>query len=177
MPLASAYWRRRREFLRELSLFALADDAELRVFDRLAGEIWVERGADLIREGARGVEFAVIADGHVVVERGGHEVASLAPGDFVGELALLEERARTATVRATTRTRLLVLGVDEFAAVLRAAPTIRRAVAAAAAVRREGVPVVPAPALTTDAPARGRLSGLIPKQPPTTRRSRCSPSP
>jgi hypothetical protein len=155
VPLTSAYWRRRREFLGELALFAGSTEAELRVFDRLAGEIWVERGADLIHEGARGVEFAVVAEGGVIVERGGRQLAMLGPGDFVGELALLDGRARTATVTAVARTRLLVLGVDEFAAVMRDVPSVRGAVEAAAAVRRDGVPVVPAPAFGV-ADAAGR---------------------
>jgi hypothetical protein len=146
VAISSPYWRRRREFLRELPLFASSTEPELRVFDRLAGEIWVERGADLIHEGARGVEFAVVAEGHVVVERGGRALAVLGAGDFVGELALLDGRARTATVSAATRTRLLVLGIDEFAVVMRDVPSLRAHVEAAAAVRRDGVPVVPAPA-------------------------------
>jgi CRP/FNR family cyclic AMP-dependent transcriptional regulator len=143
-------------------LFADSTEAELRAFDRQAGEIWVERGTDLMREGARGVEFAVIADGRVQVARTGAVIADLGPGDFIGELALLDDRARTATVTTTARTRLLVLGPDEFASMMRDVPSVRAQVDDAAAVRREGVPVVPAPRVT---PAR-----MAP--PPTARRRR-----
>ena len=160
MPLATPYWRRRREFLRGLSLFEGSSEAELRAFDRLAGEIWVDRGSDLIREGTRGVEFAVIADGGVAVARGDVAIADLGPGDFIGELALLDDRARTATVTTTARTRLLVLGPDEFASMMRSVPGVREQVDAAAKVRREGVPVVPAPRVEprrmTPPPARRR---------------------
>ncbi len=151
MPLATPYWRRRREFLRSLSLFQGSSEAELRAFDRLAGEIWVDRGSDLIREGTRGVEFAVIADGAVTVARGDVVIADLDPGDFIGELALLDERARTATVTTTARTRLLVLGPDEFASMMRSVPPVRAQGDAAAGGRREGVPVGPVPRV---APAR-----------------------
>jgi CRP-like cAMP-binding protein len=165
VPLATPYWRRRREFLRSLSLFQGSSEAELRAFDRLAGEIWVDRGSDLIREGTRGVEFAVIADGAVTVARGDVVIADLDPGDFIGELALLDERARTATVTTTARTRLLVLGPDEFASMMRSLPDVRRQVDAAAEVRREGVPVVPAPRveparMTPPPPARRRVLGV-----------------
>lgn len=161
VPLPSPYWRRRREFLRGLPLFTDASDTELRTFDRLAGEITVERGRDLMREGERGVEFVVIVEGDVSVERGGQRLASLGRGDFVGELALLEHRARTATVTTLTPVRLLVLGVDEFEVVMRDVASVRVPVEAAAAVRREGVPVIPVPSVTQVLPpARRRRSFL-----------------
>jgi CRP-like cAMP-binding protein len=163
VPLATPYWRRRRDFLRSLSLFEGSSEAELRAFDRLAGEIWVDRGSDLIREGTRGVEFAVIADGGVAVARGDVTIADLAPGDFIGELALLDGRARTATVTTTARTRLLVLGPDEFASMIRSVPSVRAQVDAAARVRREGVPVVPVPRVEPSrmAPPPGRRRRLL----------------
>ena len=144
VPATSVYWKRRQEFLRELPLFTSAGDDELRAFDRLASEVWVAAGDEVTREGERGAQFVVIADGQAVVERDGHSVAALGPGDFIGDLAALDGAQRDATIRACTPVRLLVLGVDEFDSAMETVPVVREAMAAAARRRRTGTPVLPA---------------------------------
>jgi CRP-like cAMP-binding protein/Zn-dependent protease len=73
-----------------------------------------ERGTDIVREGERGDRFYLIRTGTVKVLKQGSEVARLGPGEAFGEMALLLDVPRTATVRATGRTELLALGSEQF---------------------------------------------------------------
>jgi CRP-like cAMP-binding protein len=91
----------------------------------------VPRGAVVIREGDAGDRFYVIVDGTADVSIAGAPVRSLGPGDHFGEIALLRNVPRTATVRAGSPLRLLALERDEF---LAAVTGSRRALARAHAV-------------------------------------------
>ena len=71
-------------------------------------------GERLIGEGTTGERFFVIADGEVSVTGLGHRIASLGPGEFFGEMALLGYRQHLATVTATTPVHVLVIGSDDF---------------------------------------------------------------
>ena len=90
------------ELLRNVPLFAGCSKAELQQVAQLADELDLAEGATLIREGERGREFIVVADGTVKVTRGGKTIRELGPGDFIGEIALVVDRPRTATVTATS---------------------------------------------------------------------------
>ena len=67
-----------------------------------------------MREGTTGNEFFVIIDGSVRIERGGSTLASLGAGDFLGEIALVDDGPRTATATTESPARLLVVGHREF---------------------------------------------------------------
>jgi voltage-gated potassium channel len=71
-------------------------------------------GANLTGEGASGYSFFVLSDGTASVTIDGAEVNALGPGDFFGELAILGDGRRTATVTTTSPARLLVLFGTEF---------------------------------------------------------------
>ena len=82
----------------------------------------------LCQEGQTGQEFFVLVEGKVQVTRKGRRVATLRGGDFVGEIALVTELPRTATVTAETPVRLFVLTRREFHGVLDQNPKVERKV-------------------------------------------------
>ena len=83
-------------------------------------------GEPLVREGDVGHEFYIIVDGKATVSRGGRELATLGPGDFFGELALLDGHRRNATVTSATPLDVLCVGQQEFAALLSDLPQLSR---------------------------------------------------
>jgi CRP/FNR family transcriptional regulator, cyclic AMP receptor protein len=89
----------------------------------------------LCNEGDVGHEFFVIVDGKVEVTRNGQRVAARGGGEFVGEIALLEETPRTATVTAKTPVRLFVLTRKDFRHLVNENPSVERKVLRALARR------------------------------------------
>ena len=95
--------------LRSLPLFADVSHEELSEVATFAQEISVEAGRRLVREGDFSYEFMAIEEGEAEVTRHGEHVADLGPGDFFGEMGLLEKTLRNATVTATTPMQLVTL--------------------------------------------------------------------
>ena len=79
-------------------MFAGVGNRDLTEIEQLVDEVDVPAGAELTREGARGQEFFILVDGSVRVERDGRRVNTLGPGDFLGEIALIDGKPRIATV-------------------------------------------------------------------------------
>jgi CRP/FNR family cyclic AMP-dependent transcriptional regulator len=123
------------ELLRRVPLFAGLDRRGLNEIGRLAEEVDLPAGAVLMREGQTGHEFFLIVDGRVRVERGGRVVNVAGPGDFLGEIALVDGGPRSATATAEERVRAIVLGQREFHSVLERHPQIRLQVLNALAKR------------------------------------------
>jgi CRP-like cAMP-binding protein len=116
------------DLLKNVPLFAGCSRSELQRIASLADELDLGEGATLIREGERGREFIVIADGTVRVTRNGKEIRSLGAGDFIGEIALVADVPRTATVTATSPVRLLVVTDRAFRGLLEQMPSIAKKV-------------------------------------------------
>ena len=116
------------DHLRKVPLFARMDRGELERLGQLADEIEVGMDELLTEQGRVAHEFFVVLDGHLSVIDAGRTVAQLHPGDFFGEIALLDGRPRTASVRADGIARLLVVGHREFHALMDEFPTVRDAV-------------------------------------------------
>ena len=95
---------------------------------RLFSNREVRAGLQLVTQGQGGEAFFVIAEGYVAVIRNGKRVASLGPGDFFGEIALIDNGRRTASVIATTDVRLRILGQLEFDTAMRTLPHFARVV-------------------------------------------------
>lgn len=95
--------------LRSLPMFAALGPADLERLARMLQEESVGPGARVVVQGESGEHFYVISEGSARVTRDGHEVASLATGDFFGEIALVRDIPRTATVEAVGELDLLVL--------------------------------------------------------------------
>jgi len=112
------------ELLQAVPLFASCSKTELERIASLADELDLADGATLIREGERGREFLVIVDGTVRVTKGGKKIRDLGPGDFIGEIALVSDVPRTATVTATSPVRLLVVTDRAFRGLIEEMPSI-----------------------------------------------------
>jgi CRP/FNR family transcriptional regulator, cyclic AMP receptor protein len=121
--------------LKAAPLFEGLSRKELVQLARVCEDLEVRPGKVLCREGEIGHEFFVIVNGKVQVSRKGKRVATLSSGDFVGEIALLTEMPRTATVTAETPARCFVLTGREFRAVLDQNPKVERKVLRALARR------------------------------------------
>jgi CRP/FNR family transcriptional regulator, cyclic AMP receptor protein len=95
--------------LRSIPLFENVSDDELRQIAPFADEANVDAGTVLVREGDFSYEFFAIEEGEAEVTRGGDHVADLGPGDFFGEIGLLEKDLRTASVEAKSDMQLVTL--------------------------------------------------------------------
>jgi CRP-like cAMP-binding protein len=100
--------------LAAIPLFASQSEAELAEIACWFDAKDVSENARLIGEGAAGYDFFVLADGSAAVTVNGEEVGSLGPGDFFGEIAILGDGRRSATVTTTAPSRLLVMFGTEF---------------------------------------------------------------
>jgi len=123
------------EQLRKIPLFAHCSKRELAGLATLVDELELPEGQTLAREGERGKEFLVLADGIADVASGGAVVNRLGPGDFFGEISLVTGEPRTATVTTRSPSRLLIFSAPAFRSLLHDAPGIRSRVLAAAARR------------------------------------------
>ena len=121
--------------LKGVPLFAGLSHKELVQLERVCEDLEVEPGRVLCKEGEIGHEFFVLVEGTIQVTRHGRRVATLTGGDFVGEIALVTELPRTATVTAETHVRLFVLTTREFDTVLDRNPKVERKVLRALARR------------------------------------------
>ena len=100
--------------LRKLALFAELSDEERERVARWAEEVEVPVRKHLVEEGELGYEFFVIQEGRAEVRRGDEVIAELGPGDFFGEIALLEEHRRNASVIAAEPLRAIVMTRRDF---------------------------------------------------------------
>jgi CRP-like cAMP-binding protein len=114
----------RMALLRRIPLFSDCNDEELAFIVTQVDDIDFDTGRVLCREGEPGGEFFVIVSGAADVTRKGQFLRKLAPGDFFGEIALLDGGLRTATVTVKEPTRCLVLGRGQFQNVIRQNTTI-----------------------------------------------------
>jgi CRP/FNR family cyclic AMP-dependent transcriptional regulator len=108
--------------LKSIPLFEEVGDEELAQISPFAQEVSVEGGKVLVREGDFSYEFMAIEEGTAEVTRGGEHVADLGPGDFFGEVGLLEKTLRNATVTAKSPMRLVTLTGWDLRRVERTAP-------------------------------------------------------
>lgn len=123
------------EALRRAPLFEGLSKKELIEIARVTEDLQVAPGTVLCKEGGLGREFFVIVEGNAEVTRRGKQIATRQEGDFVGEIALLTSARRTATVRATTPLRCLILMRGDFRRVLDENRSIERKVMEALAER------------------------------------------
>jgi CRP/FNR family transcriptional regulator, cyclic AMP receptor protein len=112
------------QLIGRVPLFAGCSRSELARVAQLADELTVPEGKELTREGTPGREFFVLVDGAAAVRRKGRKVGELGAGDFLGEIALLANVPRSATVVTTAESRVLVITDRAFRSLLRESPSI-----------------------------------------------------
>ena len=123
------------EKLRQVPLFAHLGKRETERLSMLADELEVPDGQVLTRQGASGGEFFIVLDGQVAIEKDGERIATMDAGDFLGEIALIDGKPRTATARADGNARLMVIGRAPFHELMDEFPSVRTSVLQALAER------------------------------------------
>jgi CRP/FNR family cyclic AMP-dependent transcriptional regulator len=112
------------ELLKSTPLFAGCSKSELRELAKTADELDLREGTVLTREGRPGREFFVLIEGTATVTKKGKKIADLGPGDWLGEIALITDSPRTATVTATSPVDVLVITDRRFRSVVETMPSI-----------------------------------------------------
>ena len=122
--------------LEALPLFSTLQRPDIEWLSRHVDDVDVEAGRHIVDQGAIAWEFFVIAEGSARILRDGEHVTDLGPGDFFGEMALVEADRRNATVIATTPLRLGVMLERDFREMEREMPVVARAIREAIEARR-----------------------------------------
>ena len=112
------------ELLRNVSLFSGLDDRELESLADEFNERRFSAGDSVALEGEGGLMFFVVESGEAAVEVGGQQVGTLGPGDSFGEIALIDRRPRTATVKAASDLKTYGLPVFVFRPFVEARPAV-----------------------------------------------------
>ena len=114
--------------LRQCLLFSGLGSREIQRVGELTEEVDLPAGRVLMRQGEVGREMFVLAEGRVRVERDGRTIDESGPGEVLGEMALLSDGPRTATVTTLEPSRLYVLGQHEFHVLMGEMPSVRDSV-------------------------------------------------
>ena len=122
--------------LKNVPFFSHLSKKELSTVAQHTDQVDVQAGKELARQGDFGHEFFVISEGTAEVLRDGTRIAELGPGDFFGEMALLDADRRMATVRASSPMQVLVMTRQSFRDIHRSMPDVHDAVSAAIAQRK-----------------------------------------
>jgi CRP-like cAMP-binding protein len=127
-PVTSGFWRMGQgdkiQRLQTVPILAECTGRQLREVARIAEVVELPAGAVLARTGDPGEDFFFIVDGSAEVAVPDGKRVHLAPGEFFGEMSLLDDGPRTATVVAGTAIRLLVIKRRHFATLLREVPAL-----------------------------------------------------
>ncbi|MGQ0823596.1 MAG: cyclic nucleotide-binding domain-containing protein [Actinomycetota bacterium] len=110
--------------LAEVRLFSKCSRRDLQTIAKHAEIVEYEAGALVVSQGEAGRAFYVLLDGAAIVRRNGRKVGQLGPGDYFGELALLDPAPRNADVVAQTRVTVARLLVSPFRKLLREVPAL-----------------------------------------------------
>jgi CRP/FNR family cyclic AMP-dependent transcriptional regulator len=123
------------DLISKVPLLAGCSKRELALLARISDEIAQPAGTVLTVEGKPGREFCILISGDAEVRQGRKRLRLLSAGDFFGEIALILDAPRSATVTATTAVRLLVIDRNAFRRLLDESPSIQGKVLEALASR------------------------------------------
>jgi CRP-like cAMP-binding protein len=125
------------ELLKRVPLFAACSKSELEQVAAFTDELDLPAERNLTSEGSDGFEFLILVEGEADVVRQGAVVNELGPGDFIGEIALVTGRPRTATVRTRGPARILIMTASGFRTLMHDVPSIQDKVQAAMTARTD----------------------------------------
>lgn len=129
----------RISLLREVALFQGVSDDGLAAVAAKVTEVAFDPGRTIVRQGEVGTGFFLIASGKARVVRAGRTIAELGPGQFFGELSLLDQQPRIAHVIAETAVECLALASWDFEAILASQPGVALAILRGVARRLRAV--------------------------------------
>ena len=123
------------ELIKKVPLVAHLSKRQLEQIAQIADEIDLREGKEMTRQGSRGREFFVLLEGDADVTKDGRRINRMGAGDFFGEIALVSDTPRTATVTATSPVRALVITDRSFKRLMSDTPEIQAKVLSALADR------------------------------------------
>jgi CRP/FNR family cyclic AMP-dependent transcriptional regulator len=126
--------------LKQVPFFSALGKKELRALAQQTDELDVSSGKELATEGDFGHEFFVIRSGTAEVVQRGERIGELGPGDFFGEIALIQQDRRTATVKATSPMSVIVMTRQSFRALDQSMPQVHAQIAQAIEERTHASP-------------------------------------
>jgi CRP-like cAMP-binding protein len=124
--------------LKQIAVFSELSDDELASVVPFANEASVSEGGTLVKEGDYSYEFIGIEEGEAEVTRGGEHIADLGPGDFFGEVGVLEKALRNSTVTAKKPMRIVTLTGWDLKRLERQAPAAMERIRSVLEARRTG---------------------------------------
>ena len=125
----------REAALARAPLFAALPKRHRRQLARVSGVMHRDEDSTVVNQGAAGSVFFVVLDGRVKVVRNGRTIARLKAGDFFGEMSLLDDQPRTASVITEEPSRFLTLSAKEFRAALDREPSLAKRILKVIAAR------------------------------------------
>lgn len=112
------------EFLARVPIFANCSAEEIQAITGVAQEGYFQPGQIIVTQGTPGQAFYLILSGRVEILRDGVSLGAFGPGDFFGEMSLLDQAPRSATIRALDHTSCLMLSSWDFKSLLEKHPSI-----------------------------------------------------
>jgi len=143
MPLRRGGSDRKVKLLGQVPLFSECNQKELSRIASLADEIEVDKGAVLTKEGMPGRECFVVSEGKAKCTLRGKKLASYGPGDVFGEMSLLDNEPRSATITADSDMVLFVVDSRSFWGLCEEAPSVTRKIMKSIAQRLRRVEKAP----------------------------------
>ena len=112
------------EFLGRVPIFSSCTPEEVAAITGVAQEGFFQAGQIIVTQGTPGQAFYLVIAGRVEILRDGKSLGAFGPGDFFGEMSLLDQAPRSATIRALDQTQCLMLSSWDFRALLERHPSI-----------------------------------------------------